>query len=62
MKGDFLRYLGEYTKIPENKEFYDKSEKAYNEAIEMAAMNPMMKSHLPLRISLSLNFSLLYYI
>lgn len=57
MKGDYYRYLAEVA--GNNKSKVESSEKAYNDAFEIAK-NDMQPTH-PIRLGLALNFSVFYY-
>ena len=60
MKGDYYRYIGEYTKDEaENKKVADSALIAYNDATEKA--NADLKTTNPIRLGLALNFSVFYY-
>ena len=59
MKGDYYRYLAEVA-IGENRtSVLDDSQKAYQEAFEIAK-SKMQPTH-PIRLGLALNFSVFYY-
>ena len=59
MKGDYYRYLAEVA-IGENRTtVLDDSQKAYQEAFEIAK-SKMQPTH-PIRLGLALNFSVFYY-
>ena len=60
MKGDYYRYIGEYTKEGEDmKKIADEALKAYNLATEKA--NKDLPTTNPIRLGLALNFSVFYY-
>ena len=59
MKGDYYRYIGEYTKGEGNKKVADAALEAYNEATELAEKD--LKTTNPIRLGLALNFSVFYY-
>ena len=59
MKGDYYRYIGEYTKGEGNKKVADAALEAYNKATESA--NADLKTTNPIRLGLALNFSVFYY-
>jgi 14-3-3 protein epsilon len=59
MKGDYFRYIGEYTKGDKMKEISESALAAYNEATEQA--NKDLKTTNPIRLGLALNFSVFYY-
>lgn len=58
MKGDYYRYLAEVAGNNKSKEV-ESSEKAYNDAFEIAKAD-MQPTH-PIRLGLALNFSVFYY-
>ncbi|KAJ8320929.1 hypothetical protein KUTeg_002516 [Tegillarca granosa] len=58
MKGDYYRYMAEYNP-GDNKDVIEKSQKAYEEAMEIAKAN-MTPTH-PSRLGLALNYSVFYY-
>jgi 14-3-3 protein epsilon len=59
MKGDYYRYIGEYTKGEKSKEIAKSALEAYNAATEKA--NKDLKTTNPIRLGLALNFSVFYY-
>jgi len=59
MKGDYYRYIGEYTKGEGNKKVADAALEAYNEATEIAEKDLLTTN--PIRLGLALNFSVFYY-
>lgn len=59
MKGDYYRYLAEFTRDPQRKDAADQSLKAYKEASDIA--NVDLPSTHPIRLGLALNFSVFYY-
>jgi len=59
MKGDYYRYIGEYTKGEDSKKVADNALDAYNKATEVA--NKELKTTNPIRLGLALNFSVFYY-
>jgi len=59
MKGDYNRYLAEIAGGDEKSEVIVESEKAYQEAFEIAEQK-MQPTH-PVRLGLALNFSVFYY-
>lgn len=59
MKGDYYRYIGEYTVGDKRKEVGDNSLKAYQAASEIAEKE-LAPTH-PIRLGLALNFSVFYY-
>jgi len=59
MKGDYNRYLAEIAGGDEKSEVIVESEKAYQEAFEIAEQK-MQPTH-PIRLGLALNFSVFYY-
>ena len=59
MKGDYYRYIGEYTKGEGNKKVADSALEAYNNATEQAEKE--LKTTNPIRLGLALNFSVFYY-
>jgi len=58
MKGDYYRYLAEVSGTNKQREV-ENSEKAYNDAFEIAKAD-MQPTH-PIRLGLALNFSVFYY-
>jgi len=59
MKGDYYRYLAEVASGENRTNVIDDSQKAYNEAFEIAKAQ-MQPTH-PIRLGLALNFSVFYY-
>ena len=59
MKGDYYRYIGEYTRGEDNKKVAQSALEAYNKATETA--NKDLKTTNPIRLGLALNFSVFYY-
>ena len=59
MKGDYYRYIGEYTKGEGNKKVAESALEAYNAATESAEKD--LKTTNPIRLGLALNFSVFYY-
>jgi len=59
MKGDYYRYLAEVAVGDARKAVLDDSQKAYQEAFEIAK-SKMQPTH-PIRLGLALNFSVFYY-
>ncbi len=59
MKGDYYRYIGEYTKGEGNQKVAEKALAAYNDATDLA--NKDLKTTNPIRLGLALNFSVFYY-
>jgi len=59
MKGDYLRYLAEFTTGNDRKEAAEKSLVAYKEASD-SAYEFLATTH-PIRLGLALNFSVFYY-
>uniref|UniRef100_UPI0037E7CEB0 14-3-3 protein zeta-like n=1 Tax=Semicossyphus pulcher TaxID=241346 RepID=UPI0037E7CEB0 len=59
MKGDYYRYLAEVATASKKTEVIEQSEKAYQDATEIAK-KAMMSTH-PIRLGLALNFSVFYY-
>ncbi|RWW16537.1 hypothetical protein GW17_00019570 [Ensete ventricosum] len=60
MKGDYYRYLAEFMTGNERKEAADKSLKAYEVAATSTAESDLSPTH-PIRLGLTLNFSVFYY-
>jgi len=60
MKGDYLRYMAEFTTEEPRKEAGEKSLGAYQKALEVADTNKLPFTH-PIRLGLALNFSVFYY-
>lgn len=59
MKGDYHRYLAEVAQGDEKQATVDNSQKAYQEAFDIAK-SKMQPTH-PIRLGLALNFSVFYY-
>jgi len=59
MKGDYYRYLAEFSTDTKKQEASDKSLEAYNEAWNIAFAE--LRSTHPIRLGLALNFSVFYY-
>ena len=59
MKGDYYRYLAEVAVGDARAAVLDDSQKAYQEAFEIAK-SKMQPTH-PIRLGLALNFSVFYY-
>ena len=59
MKGDYYRYIAEYTTGEANKEAAKEAHKAYKEAQKIA--NDELKPIDPIRLGLALNFSVFHY-
>lgn len=59
MKGDYYRYLAEVAIGEERQKVIDESQRAYNDAFEIAKQQ-MQPTH-PIRLGLALNFSVFYY-
>ena len=59
MKGDYHRYISEYTTGDENKNAGDNAHDAYKEATETAVSD--LKTTHPIRLGLALNYSVFYY-
>jgi 14-3-3 protein beta/theta/zeta len=59
MKGDYYRYLAEVAAGDERNNVIDQSQKAYQEAFDIAK-EKMQPTH-PIRLGLALNFSVFYY-
>jgi hypothetical protein len=59
MKGDYYRYLAEVASGDERNAVVEKSQKAYQEAFDIAK-EKMQPTH-PIRLGLALNFSVFYY-
>jgi len=59
MKGDYYRYLAEVAAGDERAAVVDNSQKAYQEAFDVAK-EKMQPTH-PIRLGLALNFSVFYY-
>ncbi|CAF0831887.1 unnamed protein product [Adineta steineri] len=59
MKGDYYRYLSEVATGDERQKVIEESQRAYNDAFDIAK-NQMQPTH-PIRLGLALNFSVFYY-
>lgn len=59
MKGDYYRYLAEVASGDDRTAVIDQSQKAYQEAFDIAK-DKMQPTH-PIRLGLALNFSVFYY-
>jgi len=59
MKGDYYRYLAEVATGDERQKVIEESQRAYNDAFDIAK-NQMQPTH-PIRLGLALNFSVFYY-
>ena len=59
MKGDYHRYISEYTTGDDNKNAGDNAHQAYKEATE-TAIDELKTTH-PIRLGLALNYSVFYY-
>ena len=59
MKGDYFRYIGEYTKGDKMKEISEKALESYNQATDIATKD--LRTTNPIRLGLALNFSVFYY-
>jgi 14-3-3 protein beta/theta/zeta len=59
MKGDYYRYLAEVASGDDRSSVVDNSQKAYQEAFDVAK-EKMQPTH-PIRLGLALNFSVFYY-
>ena len=59
MKGDYYRYLAEVANGDARKAVVDDSQKAYQDAFDIAKSS-MQPTH-PIRLGLALNFSVFYY-
>mmetsp|Transcript_6463 Transcript_6463/g.10971 ORF Transcript_6463/g.10971 Transcript_6463/m.10971 type:complete len:162 (-) Transcript_6463:776-1261(-) len=58
MKGDYFRYLGEFTVGDEKKRVIDMAQDSYRKASEEAEK---LKTTHPIRLGLALNYSVFYY-
>lgn len=59
MKGDYHRYISEYTTGDDNKNAGDNAHQAYKEATDTAVEE--LKTTHPIRLGLALNYSVFYY-
>ena len=59
MKGDYYRYISEYTTGDDNKRAGDNAHAAYKAATEVA--DTELKTTHPIRLGLALNYSVFYY-
>ncbi|CAH8488971.1 unnamed protein product [Schistosoma rodhaini] len=59
MKGDYFRYMAEFSVDPQRKKAAEESNKAYQEASEIAATQ-LFPTH-PIRLGLALNYSVYFY-
>jgi len=59
MKGDYFRYMSEYTTDEKKKEVASKGHEAYQKAMDVAEAH-LPKTH-PIRLGLALNFSVFYF-
>ena len=59
MKGDYYRYLAEFSKQSEKEEVSEKAREAYQEAVKIASTE--LEKTDPIRLGLALNFSVFYY-
>jgi 14-3-3 protein epsilon len=59
MKGDYFRYISEYTSGEAHKKAGDSAKVAYQEAFDKA--NSDLKTTHPIRLGLALNYSVFYY-
>ena len=59
MKGDYFRYISEFTSGEENKKAGDNAEQAYTAAADLAEKE-LSTTH-PIRLGLSLNYSVFHY-
>jgi len=59
MKGDYFRYISEYTSGEAHKKAGDSAKVAYQEAFDKA--NAELKTTHPIRLGLALNYSVFYY-
>ena len=59
MKGDYHRYISEYTSGDDNKKAGDNAHEAYKSATEVA--DKELKTTHPIRLGLALNYSVFYY-
>jgi len=59
MKGDYFRYISEFSPEGQKKEPANKAQEAYEEATKIATSD--LNSTHPIRLGLALNFSVFYY-
>ena len=59
MKGDYYRYLAEFSSESEKSEVSEKAKTAYQMAMDIASID-LLKTD-PIRLGLALNFSVFYY-
>merc|ERR1712185_783867 len=59
MRGDYYRYIAEFTKPPEKNKAADSATSAYQEAFDIAQTH-LLVTH-PIRLGLALNFSVFHY-
>lgn len=59
MKGDYYRYITEFTTGEENTKAGDNAQKAYETATTLA--NAELKTTHPIRLGLALNYSVFFY-
>jgi len=59
MKGDYFRYISEYTSGEKNKAAGDNAYEAYKAATEKAEKE--LKTTHPIRLGLALNYSVFFY-
>lgn len=59
MKGDYYRYISEYTSGDANKKAGDNAHEAYKSATEVAEAE--LKTTHPIRLGLALNYSVFHY-
>jgi 14-3-3 protein epsilon len=59
MKGDYYRYISEYTSAEEHKKAGDNAHEAYKAATEKAEKE--LKTTHPIRLGLALNYSVFHY-
>ena len=59
MKGDYYRYLAEYSSGDKKNQFAQKALQAYNDSATVAK-ETLTSTH-PIKLGLSLNFSVFYY-
>jgi len=59
MKGDYFRYIAEFTSSDKHKRAVDNASNAYSKANQLA--NDSLATTDPIRLGLALNFSVFYY-